>query len=306
MLKTILVLLVTLVVLPLFTFYFDAHSLDAKQWEVLKLLICTMLGVAGLCFVTSEITKNCSQVDKIWSLVPLIYGGIVAYQYGFSFRVTVMFLLICLWGLRLTYNFSRRGAYTWPIWAGEEDYRWAILRAMPMFQSKLAWTSFNLFFISLYQNTLILLFTLPILYASSAQNQSLSYIEWLAVLLFVVAVVLETVADEQQWRYQTEKHRRLAANEPLSEAQKLGFVNTGLWGVVRHPNYLAEQLVWIAFYLIGAAATGHWFNWSIAGALLLLVLFQGSSDFSEKISAQKYPAYKAYQNSVGRFLPKLF
>ena len=28
-----------------------------------------------------------------------------------------------LWGLRLTYNFYRRGGYAWPPWTGEEDYR---------------------------------------------------------------------------------------------------------------------------------------------------------------------------------------
>lgn len=29
----------------------------------------------------------------------------------------------------------------------------------------------------------------------------------------------------------------------------------------------------------------------------------GSSDFSEKISASKYPGYAEYQRKVGRFLP---
>ena len=28
-----------------------------------------------------------------------------------------------VWGLRLTYNFYRRGGYAWPPWTGEEDYR---------------------------------------------------------------------------------------------------------------------------------------------------------------------------------------
>ena len=73
---------------------------------------------------------------------------------------------------------------------------------------------------------------------------------------------------------------------------------------MRHPNYMAEQAIWITFYLFSVAATGSWLNWSIAGCLLLLVLFQGSSDFSESISAEKYPEYKAYQEKTGRFLPK--
>jgi steroid 5-alpha reductase family enzyme len=35
-----------------------------------------------------------------------------------------------------------------------------------------------------------------------------------------------------------------------------------------------------------------------------VILFKGSADFSEEISASKYPAYKDYQKRVGKFLPK--
>jgi len=51
------------------------------------------------------------------------------------------------------------------------------------------------------------------------------------------------------------------------------------------------------------AATGRWVNWSLAGGLLLVLLFLGSSDFSEKISAGKYPEYEGYQKRVPRFIP---
>ena len=51
------------------------------------------------------------------------------------------------------------------------------------------------------------------------------------------------------------------------------------------------------------SASGQWLNWSVAGALLLAVLFRGSSAFSEEISVAKYPAYQDYQRAVPRFLP---
>jgi len=57
------------------------------------------------------------------------------------------------------------------------------------------------------------------------------------------------------------------------------------------------------FYLFSVVATGVWMNATIAGCLLLVILFKGSSDFSEKISADKYPEYKEYQKKVPRFLP---
>jgi steroid 5-alpha reductase family enzyme len=37
--------------------------------------------------------------------------------------------------------------------------------------------------------------------------------------------------------------------------------------------------------------------------MLLFILFKGSSDFSEEISAKKYPKYKEYQAKTPRFIP---
>jgi steroid 5-alpha reductase family enzyme len=121
--------------------------------------------------------------------------------------------------------------------------------------------------------------------------------------LIVGFIVLETVADQQQWSFQQEKHRRISNGESLTSGYEKGFVHTGLWGKMRHPNYFSEQAVWVVFYLFSIVATGHWINWSIAGCLLLVLLFKGSSDFSEEISARKYPDYASYQKAVPRFIP---
>jgi steroid 5-alpha reductase family enzyme len=119
----------------------------------------------------------------------------------------------------------------------------------------------------------------------------------------VFFIIYETIADEQQWEYQSKKHALIISNQPLEGNYKKGFLDKGLWAYSRHPNYWAEQGVWVSFYLFSVAASGQWVNWSIAGCLLLLVLFQGSSDFSEEISANKYPEYQNYQKNVSRFIP---
>jgi steroid 5-alpha reductase family enzyme len=165
---------------------------------------------------------------------------------------------------------------------------------------------FNLFFISLYQNTLILLFTLPIVVAWQGHNIPLGIWDIVLAVLMLGFIVMETVADQQQYDYQTEKYRRKNAGLPLDGNYAKGFVDTGLWGFMRHPNYTAEQSIWIVYYLFSVVATGHWVNWSMTGAVLLLLLFQGSSDFSENISSEKYPAYKDYQQKVPRFIPKFW
>jgi steroid 5-alpha reductase family enzyme len=214
--------------------------------------------------------------------------------------------------VRLTYNFARRGGYSWKFWGGDEDYRWSILRQTPALQSRFAWMMFNLFFICLYQNALILLFTLPILEAWRHSYQALGTADYLVAGAMFLLIVMETVADQQQYVYQTEKHRRLQLAKdgdptPASDPYyKKGFTHTGLWKYMRHPNYAAEQGIWICFYLFTVSAGSSCINWSIIGAVLLLFLFRGSSNFSEDITAAKYPEFAEYKKTTPRFIPWKF
>ncbi|MCP4311236.1 MAG: DUF1295 domain-containing protein, partial [Bacteroidetes bacterium] len=205
------------------------------------------------------------------------------------------------WGLRLSYNFSRRGGYSLRFWEGEEDYRWAVLRAKPEFAARWKWILFNFFFISLYQMGLILLMTLPVV--RSMGGGPITFADGVIAVFLIGFVVIETVADQHQWKFHKKKRELLEKGEELPEEYDRGFVHTGLWGVVRHPNYASEQAIWITFYFFSVAATGQWINWSVMGAILLVLLFWGSSNFSETISAGKYPGYADYRKQVPRFIP---
>jgi steroid 5-alpha reductase family enzyme len=255
------------------------------------------------CFIIGELTKNNSQVDKIWSIVPILYTGIIAFKGNFDGRLLVMFLLVLIWGARLTWNFSLKDAYKWKFWEGEEDYRWVVLRQKPEFQPKWKWTLFNMFFISGYQNILILLFTLPIIKCFSYMEKELNYVDYLAAGLMLLFIVYEGVADLQHWKFQSRKWELIKNNDELTGDYKKGFLDKGLWAYSRHPNYFAEQMIWVSFYLFSIAASGQWINWSIMGCLLLILLFQGSANFSEEISQNKYPDYRNFQIKVNKFIP---
>jgi steroid 5-alpha reductase family enzyme len=298
--KTILALIVTIIVIPILAFTLD-KPLTEFQRDILDTLILVYIIAALFCFIVSSLSKNYSQVDKLWSIAPIVYTWIVAVESGFEPRIVLMAVLVSAWGIRLTYNFSRRGGYSIRFWKGEEDYRWAVLRAKPELSAPWKWTLFNLFFISLYQMGLILFMTLPALKA--IDGHPLSWIDYMLAGLVLFFIVIETLADQQQWNFHREKNEHKAKGKQLSENYAKGFVDSGLWGLVRHPNYGAEQAVWIVFYFFSVSATGIWLNWSVMGALLLVLLFRGSSDFSESISLGKYPQYKDYKESVPRFIP---
>ncbi len=300
--KTILTLLAAVIIIPVAALFLD-HSISAEQLAILKVVGIAYFITALASFVISEASKNYSQVDKLWSIIPLVYIWIMAYMADWQPRALLMAAVATIWGIRLTYNFHRRGGYSLKFWEGEEDYRWEILRKNPLLQNKVVWTLFNFFFISFYQHGLLMLITLPMITVIGPDTSPLGIADALMALLFVGLVIYETVADQQQWVYQNEKYRLKNAGLPLNEKYARGFLTEGLWKLSRHPNYFAEQSIWVVFYLFGVIATGNWFNWTICGAVLLIMLFQGSANFSEGITAEKYPKYKEYQKAVPKFLP---
>lgn len=284
------------------------------------LLVLIVAGAASaFCWIASLITNDTSWVDRLWSVVPVIYvwifaiAGILDSIAGTrspvsagtdpnwilngadATRLVVMAVLATAWGARLTFNFARKGGYT-----GMEDYRWAILRGrMKPWQFQL----FNLFFIVLFQNTLLVLITLP---AYIAWQHPVAFGGWDAAFsaLFAAFLVGEFVADQQQWDFHQAKRAAGGRLDP-------GFVTTGLFAFSRHPNFFFEQAQWWAFYAIGATAAvsaggGVWggaINWTILGAALLSVLFIGSTIFTESITASKYPAYAEYQRTTSMLVP---
>lgn len=269
-------------------------------------LLAAICGICALyCFVAGEITGNSSQMDKIWSIMPAVYVWIVAVKSGFSARVVIMAILATLWGLRLTFNFARKGAYSWKFWAGEEDYRWGWLRKQKYFSNRWVWAVFDLIFISIYQNILVLLTVTPAVVAYSS-NAPLGWIDAAAGIFTLGFLALETVADEQQWRFQTTKWGMIKKGKTLEELPYpycVGFNTTGLWVRSRHPNYLGEQGIWASFYIFSIASGAAILNWSIIGAVLLILLFMGSSTLGEYISSSKYPEYRVYKKAVCRYFP---
>jgi steroid 5-alpha reductase family enzyme len=301
-LSTASLLGLTLLAVPVFTYLFGT-PLGQTEYDVLKILVYVTVSSMVYCFVVGEITGNNSQVDKLWSILPIVYVWIVTWKGDFSPRLVIMAVLATLWGIRLTANFALKGAYSWKFWDGEEDYRWKILREKPEFTPRWKWTLFNLFFISGYQNVLILLFTLPALVALQNKEVPLQSLDYVITGLTLIFILYETIADIQQWNFQSKKWSMIKAGISLEGDYAKGFLDRGLWAYCRHPNYFAEQMIWVCFYLFSITASGLWFNWSVIGCLLLIVLFTGSATFSEEISASRYSGYRAYQQRVSRFLP---
>jgi len=91
--KTVLALLVTIIVIPFVAFKFD-DPLISLQSSVLTRLAVIYLVAALLCFFVSTISNNYSQVDKLWSTIPLVYVWVMAWESGFEARIVLMAILV--------------------------------------------------------------------------------------------------------------------------------------------------------------------------------------------------------------------
>jgi steroid 5-alpha reductase family enzyme len=260
---------------------------------VFALGVCAVLAVA--CWLLSVLSGNYSWVDRLWSIAPVLYTCHFAARAGFGdARLNLMAVLVVLWGVRLTYNFARKGGYRWT----GEDYRWPELQRI---LGPVGFQLLNATFGAPYQNLLLLLITLPAYVAWQARGAPLNGIDALAAAMFLVLLAGETVADEQQWRFQCAKQAAKARGDAVHGE----FVTTGLFRYSRHPNFFCEQAMWWAIYGFAVAASGKWLNWSIAGTVLLTLLFQGSTRLTESLSVRKYPAYRDYQRTTPMFVPRV-
>lgn len=276
-------------------------------------------------FVWSIVGNNCSKVDQIWSIVPVLYCWHFYAHFtgthpnsGTHHPLLLLCTLVTFWGARLTFNFWRKDGYG-TFFVHEEDYRWPILRAK---MHPVVFLLFNLSFIATYQNLLLYWIAVPA-YEVMKGPTSLSVYDVGMGLLFSGLLVMETLADEQHWVFQSVKHALTPAQRKSHPDPQIrqGFFQSGLFKYSRHPNYFAEQSMWVCVYLFSLSRLWHpssahsatpvcpslshcdYLNWTCLGCIQLILLFQGSMNFGESITLSKYPAYAEYQKSTSQCIP---
>ena len=150
---------------------------------------------------------------------------------------------------------------------------------------------------------------IPIFLISVSPSTQLSPLEIIGFTIFILSIVLETVADYQKLKFLKEMKRQNKKNMVC---------DIGLWKYTRHPNYFAEWMVWNGLIIASIPSYFALFDsevfwlWTLIGVALLytsrimyitLVYLTGAVP-SEYYSAQKRPAYKAYQQSTNIFFPR--
>lgn len=258
-------------------------GMDLPQpWDLLAADVTATLVI----FAFSRSYKNSSFYDAYWSVLPPLFAVYWYYANAAadvdSLRALLVIGLVWLWGIRLTANWAT-------YWGGltHEDWRYPIVRARAGKAAVLA----DLFGLHLIPTFQVFLASLPI-YAVMTRGQApLGWLDALAVVVSLGAILIETVADLQLHAFIARK--------------KAGtFITSGLWSWSRHPNYFGEISFWWGLMLFGLAAAPDQWWWVVPGALTMTCMFAFASiPFMDQRSVERRPGYAEHMRRVSALIP---
>ena len=254
-----------------------------------------LIGLTGLAllatmtcaWVFQRVRGNVGWVDVFWSFGTGAAAVILCLYPVSGAPQTRQWLVAGLagaWSLRLGLYVALRVAA-----APEEDRRYADMRAQwgEAFQRRL------LPFV-LLQAPVGLLLALAVMAAARAPRSGLGVQDGLGVLILVIAILGEALADEQMRRFKASRPPHGAIND------------RGLWAWSRHPNYFFEWFGWLAYPVISTDVHGvyplGWATWG-APVLMYLVLDRGTGvpPLEAQMLKSRGDAFREYRSRTSRF-----
>ena len=245
------------------------------------LVACLLMAVV---WAVARHLRNNSIVDVAWAGLFVPLALVYAAGIGRSGpRTWLVLAMVAAWSLRLTIYLLRRVMRHHPV----EDTRYQDLRR--------DWAH-NLdarFFVFFQAQALAAVaFSVPHALALGNPAPALQPLEWLGLVVFLVGLVGESVADWQLARFKA---------NPANAGR---ICQAGLWNYSRHPNYFFEWLVWCGFALVALAAPWGWLG-LLSPALMLYTLLRitGIPATEAAALARRGEAYREYQRTTSAFVP---
>lgn len=242
-----------------------------------------ILGLMTMLWLLSLALKNASIVDIFWGtgFVITAWVGFFLTPEGFLARKLLLCALVTIWGLRLSIHILIRNG------GKPEDFRYQSWRK----ENGSAWWWRSFVKVFLLQGLLMWLISAPLLAAQvSPQPAKLTWLDYLAVLLWVYGFFFEAMGDWQLARFKA------------NPANKGKLLTSGVWRFTRHPNYFGDSAQGWAYFLIALAAGAWWTVFSPIMMTLLLMRVSGVTLLEKTLKVQK-PGYQEYVESTSEFIP---
>jgi len=242
-----------------------------------------ILSAVFLLWIVSIILINVSIVDIFWGFAFVLVNSFYLFRMNeWQTRHVLVFILVTLWGFRLTFYLA------WRNWGKGEDFRYREFR-QKYGPERYWWISFFQTF--LLQGMLVMLISLPLLAVQfKTQDSGLNFFDYVGMALWLIGFVFESGGDFQLARFKS---------NPGTKGKVL---NTGFWKYTRHPNYFGDAAVWWGFASFSIAAGGYW---QILGSIMMTLLLLKVSGVAllEKTLTETKPEYREYIRKTSAFLP---
>lgn len=248
-------------------------------------LICTVF-----VYLVGMIFNNASVYDPYWSVAPMVILPLFMVELkAYHLVVYVIIILYFIWGIRLTANW----AYGFKN-LNHQDWRYQNLQD----KHPKTWFLINLFGVHMVPTIIVFLGMLPTMYlmdlvVNNSEENLASVSSIFAVIIILVAIILETVADIQMHKFRKDPNNKGKINE------------SGLWKIARHPNYGGEILFWIGVFLYTSSMDGAGNSFILAfSPLIVFLLFAFISvPMMEKRQKKNKPGYEDYMKRTNIFFP---
>lgn len=249
-------------------------------WHLVALAFAVCLAVAAPGF------------RRVYYFVSLCYAGAIAAQsvvFALLFATTIsgwvalQLLLLLVYGVRLGAFLAVRERN--PAYAAELARAERRTAELKLWHQIAIWLGVSLLFTLLF---------LPALLTLSLQAQGVWPVSTpLGVMIMALGLWVESLADWQKYRYKAEHPAH--------------YCDTGLYRLVRCPNYLGEMVFWFGVWFSGLSAYGSGAAWalSLLGMLYILALMTAASAGLERKQDERYGDRPDYQEYV-RTVPILF
>ena len=244
--------------------------------------VVTILWVVGL------LQGNHSMMDG-WYGFAFAAPALLAYVIVGAQSVTAALLLfmVMLHGGRLGWYLAARWRRYVPVHGGDPRYLNFVKELSPGYW----WKSF--FKVMEPQAVIIVLIGMPAVVGilkNRTPNGGISLLAFAGLLVFMVGLYFETVADAQLQAF-------------LALDQRPRYLNTGVWTHSRHPNYFGTTTVWWGMWLVGVAGNpACW--WTVAGPIINTIMLTSvlGSAFQDNYMGVR-PEYQELMARTRRFLP---
>jgi steroid 5-alpha reductase family enzyme len=283
---TLIVVFSVLLIIGIIVSAVGNNSVEINGYSAVLYCAIICIGVQWLAWIPASI----KQTERFYDLTGgLTYLTVVVFSLWAgslseppSFRELIISTLVVIWSLRLSvFLYSR-------IHRAGKDGRFDELKTSPI-RFLVPWTIQGLW-------VFLTMIVVIVINSQNGSSPTLGIWDGIGMAVWILGFTIEVLADNQK-----------TAFNAVSE-NKGKWIDSGLWSISRHPNYLGEILLWTGIAIFGISClTGlELLTWISPVFIYLLLTKVSGIPILDRRALEKWgddPEYQKYRARTSLLLP---